>query len=246
MEALKKILVMLLACLLLAGCASGTQAAPTPAYRQISQEQARSMMAEDDGHLIVDVRRYDEYESGHIPGAICIPNESIGETKPEELLNPNQTLLIYCRTGNRSKQAAEKLAQLGYTAVYEFGGIVDWTGEVASGQSLALTVESNPTTGYSWSVEQEGACFAEQSVYVAAPQDAPVAGAGGWQSFLFTPIAPGEAVLRFRYARPWESNDDDIAVSVRLSVSEALQIIVLDDGTAQWEAAGYPPRLRVY
>ena len=234
---------MLLSCLLLAGCAPE---APKEAYRQISQEQARERMAQDDGHLIVDVRRLDEYESGHIPGAICIPNESIGDTRPEELTHPDQPLLIYCRTGNRSKQAAEKLARLGYTAVYEFGGIVDWTGEIVTGQSLLLSVESNPTTGYSWTLEQEGAAFDAQSVYVAAPQSAPVSGAGGRQSFLLTPKAPGETLLRFTYSRPWEKNESDAQLSLRVAISEDEQITVLDDSRTEWEAAGYAPLLKIY
>ena len=80
------------------------------------------MMARDDGHIIVDVRRQDEYDAGHIPGAILIPNESIVAERPAELPDPDQIILIYCRSGNRSKQAAQKLADMGYTNIYEFGG----------------------------------------------------------------------------------------------------------------------------
>ena len=80
-----------------------------PAYLQIDQEQAKYMMQQDDGHVIVDVRRQDEYDAGHIPGAILIPNESIGTEPPKELPDFNQIILVYCRSGNRSKQAAEKL-----------------------------------------------------------------------------------------------------------------------------------------
>lgn len=99
-------------------------------YRQISQEEAKTMMEADDGHMIVDVRRQDEYNEGHIPGAICVPNESIGDTQPAELPDLNQVILVYCRSGRRSKEAAQKLFDMGYTRVYEFGGIIDWTGEV--------------------------------------------------------------------------------------------------------------------
>ena len=102
------------------------------AYRQISQEEAKSMMIRDDGHVIVDVRRRDEYDSGHIPGAILIPNESIGAEQPEQLPDKDQVILVYCRSGRRSKEAAQKLADMGYTNVYEFGGIIDWTGEVVT------------------------------------------------------------------------------------------------------------------
>ena len=99
-------------------------------YTQIDQETAREMMLRDDGHVIVDVRRQDEYDAGHIPGAILIPNESIGTEQPEQLPDLNQIILIYCRSGNRSKQAAQKLFDMGYTNVYEFGGINTWKGEI--------------------------------------------------------------------------------------------------------------------
>lgn len=99
-------------------------------YKQISQEEARKMMEEDDGHVIVDVRRIDEFNEGHIPGAICIPNESIADERPAELPKLDQVILVYCRSGRRSKEAAQKLFDMGYANVYEFGGIMDWTGEV--------------------------------------------------------------------------------------------------------------------
>ena len=88
------------------------------------------MMLRDDGHIVLDVRRPDEYVSGHIPGAVCLPNENIGTEMPAELPDPDQVILVYCRTGRRSKEASQKLADMGYTNVYEFGGIIDWTGEI--------------------------------------------------------------------------------------------------------------------
>jgi rhodanese-related sulfurtransferase len=90
------------------------------------------MMKKDDGHVIVDVRRQDEYDKGHIPGAVLIPNESISTVPPAQLPDRDQVILIYCRSGNRSKQAAQKLADMGYTNIYEFGGINTWTGEVVT------------------------------------------------------------------------------------------------------------------
>ena len=95
-------------------------------YRQISQETAKEMMNAEDGHIIIDVRRQDEFDSGHIEGAICIPNESIDTEQPPELPDPDQIILVYCRSGRRSKEAAQKLFDMGYTNVYEFGGIIDW------------------------------------------------------------------------------------------------------------------------
>lgn len=103
-----------------------------PSYAEISQDLAKNMMQDDDGHVIVDVRRADEYEKGHIPGAILIPNESIIDTPPKELPDKYQIILVYCRTGRRSKEAAQKLVDMGYRNVYEFGGIEDWTGEIVT------------------------------------------------------------------------------------------------------------------
>lgn len=133
---MKNIIVILLAAvlLILTGCPQKLDGDGMvyQSYRQISQDEAKEMMAKDDGHVIVDVRRQDEYDAGHIPGAILIPNESIGTEQPEELPDPDQIILIYCRSGNRSKQAAQKLFDMGYTNIYEFGGIIDWTGEIVT------------------------------------------------------------------------------------------------------------------
>ena len=132
----RKLLSILLLALVLTGCAQRNQAeGSNMGYRQIDQETAKRMMEADDGHVIVDVRRQDEYDGGHIPGAILIPNESIGGEAPEALPDMDQIILVYCRSGNRSKQAAEKLAAIGYTHIYEFGGINDWTGEIVTDEA---------------------------------------------------------------------------------------------------------------
>lgn len=119
--------------LCLTGCNAGIskESATTvmTGYKQISQDEAKAMMARDDGHIIVDVRRQDEYDAGHIPGAILIPNESIDKERPKELPDLEQIILVYCRSGRRSKEASEKLAKMGYTNIYEFGGIITWPGE---------------------------------------------------------------------------------------------------------------------
>ncbi len=113
----------------------------TPEYIQIDQETAKEMMERDDGHIVIDVRRQDEFDSGHIPGAVCIPNESIETTPPVQLSDPDQVILVYCRSGRRSKEAAQKLADMGYRNVYEFGGIIDWSGEiVAEKQEIPVLV----------------------------------------------------------------------------------------------------------
>lgn len=101
-------------------------------YTQISQDEAKRMMQEETC-IVVDVRRPDEFAAGHIPGAVCIPNETIGTQPPDGLADKAQTILVYCRSGNRSKQAAQKLFDMGYSHVFEFGGILDWTGETVTG-----------------------------------------------------------------------------------------------------------------
>ena len=99
-------------------------------YTQISMEEAVAMMATEENYIILDVRTIEEFAEKHIPKAINIPNETIGSEELAELPDKNQLILVYCRSGNRSKQASEKLAALGYTNIYEFGGINDWTGEL--------------------------------------------------------------------------------------------------------------------
>ena len=99
-------------------------------YTSITMEEAKEIFQEKGDYLIVDVRRADEFAEGHIPGAINIANEDIASTEPAELPDKDQVIYVYCRSGNRSKQASAKLAAMGYTNIVEFGGILDWTGEV--------------------------------------------------------------------------------------------------------------------
>ena len=99
-------------------------------YKHISVAKAKEMMAKDDDHLIVDVRTKEEYDEGHVPGAINVPNERIFDIMPTELSKLDQILLVYCRSGRRSREACSKLARIGYTNVYNFGGIQDWDGDI--------------------------------------------------------------------------------------------------------------------
>lgn len=99
-------------------------------YTSITMEEAKESFQAPGDYLIVDVRRADEYAEGHIPGAINIANEDIIASEPAELPDKNQTIYVYCRSGNRSKQASAKLAAMGYKNIIEFGGILDWTGEI--------------------------------------------------------------------------------------------------------------------
>ena len=129
---MKKIIPFLMALLLLAGCGAQSEEST---YRQVNAEEAATMMEEESGYIILDVRTTEEYSEKHIPGAINIPNETIGTEDIPELPDMEQLILVYCRSGNRSKQASEKLVKLGYTNIVEFGGINDWTGETVSGEA---------------------------------------------------------------------------------------------------------------
>ena len=121
-----KMLLSVLAIFVLAGCSKETA---ENSYKQISMDEAVTMMAEETDYIILDVRTPEEFAEKHIPNAINVPNETIGENEIPELPRKDQLILVYCRSGNRSKQASEKLVKLGYTNIYEFGGINDWTGE---------------------------------------------------------------------------------------------------------------------
>lgn len=126
---MKRIIPILMALLLLSGCA--TQSAEKT-YRQITMEEAVTMMEEETGYTILDVRTAQEYSEKHIPGAINVANESIGTEDIPELPDKDQLILVYCRSGNRSKQASEKLVKLGYTNIVEIGGINSWPGETVA------------------------------------------------------------------------------------------------------------------
>ena len=126
---MKKLLPILLSALMFTGCAR-TSNSQTNTYRQITMDEAVNMMAQETDYIILDVRRPDEFAAGHIPNAINVPNESIGTDEIPELPNKDQLIMVYCRSGRRSKEASEKLVKLGYTNIVEFGGILDWKGEI--------------------------------------------------------------------------------------------------------------------
>ena len=127
---MKRILPIFLVALLLVGCAAPAEEIT---YRQVNMDEAITMMEEGSGYIILDVRTPGEFEEKHIPGAINVANETIGTDEIPELPDKDQLILVYCRSGNRSKQASEKLVALGYTNIVEFGGINDWPGETVSG-----------------------------------------------------------------------------------------------------------------
>ena len=126
---MKRILPIFLAALLLVGCAAPAEEIT---YRQVNMDEAITMMEEGSGYIILDVRTPEEFAEKHIPGAINVANETIGTDEIPELPDKDQLILVYCRSGNRSKQASEKLVALGYTNIVEFGGINDWPGETVT------------------------------------------------------------------------------------------------------------------
>ncbi len=128
MRKIRRLLPFVLSLMLLSSCRAPAYSASS--YRQISMDEATEMMKTETSYIILDVRRPDEYAEGHIPGAINVPNESIGSAEIPELPDKAQLILVYCRSGRRSKEAAGKLVKLGYTNIVEFGGILDWKGEI--------------------------------------------------------------------------------------------------------------------
>lgn len=125
--------VFVSACLLLFGCMSPVTPEPQKAvYEEISMQEAIELMEAEKDYIILDVRTEAEFKEKHIPNAVNVPNENIGSEEIPELPDKDQLILVYCRSGNRSKKASAKLAELGYTQVKEFGGILNWTGEVVT------------------------------------------------------------------------------------------------------------------
>ena len=125
----KRFLLMLLTLALPFGCV-GCSDGGSATYDQISGAEAKALMDSESGYIIIDARTQEEYDEGHISGAILIPEYEIVNRAEKELSDKNQLILVYCRSGRRSKIAAEELVKLGYTNVKEFGGIIDWEYEI--------------------------------------------------------------------------------------------------------------------
>ena len=127
---MKKLVFLLLAVMLLTACGQDKENDQGAVYVNITAEEAKEIMDSEEGYIILDARTQEEYDEGHIPGAIVISHEEIVEKAEEVLTDKNQLILVYCRSGRRSKIAAEALVELGYTNIKEFGGIIDWPYEV--------------------------------------------------------------------------------------------------------------------
>lgn len=127
---MKKLIFLLLAVMMLTACGQDKENDQGAIYVNITAEEAKQIMDSEEGYIILDVRTQEEYDEGHIPGAIVISHEEIAEKAEEVLTDKDQLILVYCRSGRRSKIAAEALVELGYTNIKEFGGISDWPYEV--------------------------------------------------------------------------------------------------------------------
>lgn len=127
---MKRLIILCLAVLFLTACGQTMENNQEAVYMNITAEEAKQMMDTEENYIILDVRTQEEYDESHIPGAILIPNTEIEARAESELPDKDQKILVYCRSGRRSKLAAEILVELGYTNIYEFGGIIDWPYEV--------------------------------------------------------------------------------------------------------------------
>ena len=127
---MKKLVFLLLAVMMLTACGQDKENGQGAVYVNITAEEAKQIMDTEEGYIILDARTQEEYDEGHIPGAIVISHEEITEKAEEVLTDKDQLILVYCRSGRRSKIAAEALVELGYTNIKEFGGISDWPCEV--------------------------------------------------------------------------------------------------------------------
>ena len=127
---MKKLMILLLAVMMLTACGQDKENNQGAVYVNITAEEAKQIMDSEEGYIILDVRTQEEYDQGHIPGATQISHEEIKEKAEGVLTDKDQLILVYCRSGRRSKLAAEALVELGYTNIKEFGGIIDWPYEV--------------------------------------------------------------------------------------------------------------------
>ena len=127
---MKKLIFLLLAVVMLTACGELNKTDREATYMNITAEEAKGIMDREEGYIILDVRTQEEYDQGHIPGATQISHEEIAEKAEDVLTDKDQLILVYCRSGRRSKIAAEILVDLGYTNIKEFGGILDWPYEV--------------------------------------------------------------------------------------------------------------------
>jgi len=200
---MKKLLIwaLVLALIGLSGCAAQQD------YRQISQQEAMDLMAQGGDYILLDVRTPEEYAEGHIPGAVNLPNEEIGDARPDALPDLDATVLVYCRSGRRSKEAAGKLARLGYTGILEIGGINTWPGEITTEETeasdmrmrigdtaVAVDWEDNASVAALQKLTAQGLLAIEMSMYGGFEQVGSI-GESLPREDAQTTTAPGDIVL---------------------------------------------------
>lgn len=135
MKKIKMLAALLAFALLLAGCSTnGAGAQKVPESKKITPAEAKERLDSEKGIILLDVRTREEYEEKHIPGSILIPVDTIKEQTKDKLPDKNAVIFVYCRSGNRSATAAKALSSMGYTNVYDLGGIIDWPYETESGK----------------------------------------------------------------------------------------------------------------
>ena len=125
-------MLLILAVLFLTACGEEKENDREAVYMNITAQEAKQIMDSEKGYIILDVRTQEEFDQGHIPGAILIPDTQIEARAEDVLTDKDQLILVYCRSGRRSKLAAQKLCESGYTNIIEFGGINTWQGEIVT------------------------------------------------------------------------------------------------------------------
>lgn len=129
-KAIIKCIFLILGLLVLTACGQDTENDREAVYVNITAQEAKQIMDTQEGYVILDVRTQEEFDQGHIPGAVLIPDTEIMDKAEDVLTDKDQLILVYCRSGRRSKLAAEDLVALGYTNIKEFGGVIDWPYEL--------------------------------------------------------------------------------------------------------------------
>lgn len=198
-------------------------------YLRIDEAEAQRMMEQKNGYIILDVGSKDEYDAGHIPGAVSLPADTIGTERPEELADLYQTILLYSRDAEKGRKAAEKLGNMGYCQVYEFGVLHDWTGPVetgaesgSKGEPAVLSFSSFSGGGPSYSVsvaDPDILSCSSETVFDESTYGMP--GAGYQEVYTFSGLRPGTTTVTVTASFMDESLSQTVYTAV---VDESLNV----------------------
>lgn len=238
---MKRMCWILALALLLTGCAGQIMDGPdmVNSYKQITVGEARQMMAQEDGHLFIDVRSAEEYEAGHIHGAISIPSDSLGSELPSALPNTDQILLVYGGSEAQCCAGAEKLFDLGYRNVYAFGSILDWDDELETGPAgelhPTLTLHSFDGGGpeYSIGIEDPSILYCASEIRYSKANHEELEGAGYTETFTFTALKPGQTRVTLSARSPIAGNYDQTYLA---TVDDALRIRLTEESFVDYNA----------